>query len=192
MKLYLATTSKFKSEILKKVGIKHECMKSNFEENVPIENPYELVKYLSEGKAKSILKTVSDGIIVGLDTIVYLNNKIYEKPKDIKEAKNNLKECSNQTVSVITGITVIDIYNNKEYIDYQETKVRFHDISDEDVQYYIDNEPDVMYASGFIIETIASCFIEKIDGSFYNILGVPAEKIYEILKKLGYKLNDFK
>ena len=192
MKLYLATTSKFKSEILKKVGIKHECMKSNFEENVPIENPYELVKYLSEGKAKSILKTVSDGIIVGLDTIVYLNNKIYEKPKDIKEAKNNLKECSNQTVSVITGITVIDIYNNKEYTDYQETKVRFHDISDEDVQYYIDNEPDVMYASGFIIETIASCFIEKIDGSFYNILGVPAEKIYEILKKLGYKLNGFK
>lgn len=87
---------------------------------------------------------------------------------------------------------MIDIYNNKEYTDYQETKVRFHDISDEDVQYYIDNEPDVMYASGFIIETIASCFIEKIDGSFYNILGVPAEKIYEILKKLGYKLNDFK
>ena len=192
MKLYLATTSKFKSEILKKVGIKHECMKSNFEENVPIENPYELVKYLSEGKAKSILKTVSDGIIVGLDTIVYLNNKIYEKPKDIKEAKNNLKECTHQTVSVITGITGIDLYKNKEYTDYQETKVRFHDISDEDVQYYIDNEPDVMYASGFIIETIASCFIEKIDGSFYNILGVPAEKIYEILKKLGYKLNDFK
>ena len=192
MKLYLATTSKFKSEILKKVGIKHECMKSNFDENIPIENPYELVKYLSKGKAKSILKTLSDGIIVGLDTIVYLNNKIYGKPKDIKEAKNNLKECSNQTVSVITGITVIDIHNNKEYTDYQETKIKFYDISDEDVQYYIDNEPDVMYASGFIIETIASCFIEKIDGSFYNILGVPAEKIYEILKKLGYKLNDFK
>ena len=162
MKLYLATTSKFKSKILKKVGLKHECIESDFDENVPIENPYELVKFLSKGKAKIKFiyisaKTVSDGIIVGLDTIVYLNNKIYEKPKDIQEAKNNLKECSNETVYVITGITVIDIYNNKEYTDYQETKVKFSGISDEDVQYYIDNEPDVMYASGFIIETIASC-----------------------------------
>lgn len=191
MKLYLATTSKFKSKILKKVGMKHECIESNFNEDVLIENPYKLVKYLSKGKAESISKKVSGGIVVGLDTIVYLNNKIYEKPKNIEEAKNNLKECSNQTVSVITGITVIDICNDNEFSEYQETKVKFSNISDEDVQYYIDNEPDVMYASGFIIETIASCFIEKIDGSFYNILGVPAEKIYKILKKLGYQLKDF-
>ena len=191
MKMYLATTSKFKREIFQKVGMKHDAIENDFNENSTIENPYELVKYLSKGKAESVLKEISDGIIIGLDTIVYLNDKIYEKPKDINEAKNNLKECSNQTVSVITGITVIDINNDKEYVDYQETLIKFSDITDDDAQYYIDNEPDVMYSSGFIIETIASCFIEKIDGSFYNILGAPVEKIYEIIKILGYQLNDF-
>ena len=86
---------------------------------------------------------------------------------------------------------MIDINNDKEYVDCQETLIKFSDITDDDAQYYIDNEPDVMYSSGFIIETIASCFIEKIDGSFYNILGAPVEKIYEIIKILGYQLNDF-
>lgn len=191
MKLYLATTSKFKREIFQKVGMKHEAIENDFDENISLEDPYELVKSLSKGKAESVLSKVSDGAIIGLDTIVYFNGKIYEKPKDKEEAKNNLKECSNQTVSVITGITVIDVINEKSHTDYQETRIKFSGISDEDAQYYVDNEPDVLYSSGFIIETIASCFIERIDGSFYNILGAPVEKIYEILNALGYHLNDF-
>ena len=191
MKLYLATTSKFKREIFQKVGMKHESIDNDFDENLSMEDPYELVKNLSKGKAESVLKKVSDGVVIGLDTIVYFNDKIYEKPNDLQEAKNNLKECSNQTVYVITGITVIDTCSGNEYVDYQETKIKFCEITDADAQYYIENEPDVMYSSGFIIETIASCFIERIDGSFYNILGAPVEKIYEILKRLGYELNDF-
>lgn len=190
MELYLATTSKFKSSILDQVKMKHKCIESNFDENIQITNPYELVKKLSEGKAKSAIGKISSGIVMGLDTISYLDGKIYEKPKSIDEARNNLKECSNKTVSVITGITIIDVCNNKEYIDYQETKISFSDITDEDIQYYMENEKHVMHASGFIIETIASCFLNKIEGSFYNILGVPVEKIYKILNALGYHLND--
>lgn len=190
MELYLATTSKFKSSILDQVKMKHKCIESNFDENIQITNPYELVKELSEGKAKSAIGKISSGIVMGLDTISYLDGKIYEKPKSIDEARNNLKECSNKTVSVITGITIIDVCNNKEYIDYQETKISFSDITDEDIQYYMENEKHVMHASGFIIETIASCFLNKIEGSFYNILGVPVERIYKMLNVLGYHLND--
>ena len=79
---------------------------------------------------------------------------------------------------------------NEEIITYQETIISFNEIDEEDIEFYIENEPDAMYASGFILETICSNFIKEIKGSYYNILGVPVEKIYEILRKWGIKLKN--
>lgn len=190
MKLVLASTSKIKNEILDKVGMKHSNVKSTFEEvSNNKENVYEYVKELAYGKACNACMD-DKSIILGLDTVVYVNGKILEKPKSIDEAKQNLKICSSNTSYVITGIALINKYNNQVINDYAETKVILNDICDEDIEYYIENEPDVMYASGFVIETIASNFIKKIDGSFYNILGVPVEKIYEYLKEWNIYLKD--
>ncbi len=190
MKLVLASTSKIKNEILDKVGMKHSNVKSTFEEvSNNKENVYEYVKELAYGKACNACMD-DKSIILGLDTVVYVNGKILEKPKSIDEAKQNLKICSSNTSYVITGIALINKYNNQVINDYAETKVILNDICDEDIEYYIENEPDVMYASGFVIETIASNFIKKIDGSFYNILGVPVEKIYEYLKGWNIHLKD--
>ena len=190
MKLVLASTSKIKNEILNKVGMKHSNVKSTFEEvSNNKEDVYQYVKELAYGKACNAC--IDDkSIILGLDTVVYVNGKILEKPKSIDEAKQNLKICSSNTSYVITGIALINKYNNQIINDYAETKVILNDICDEDIEYYIENEPDVMYASGFVIETIASNFIKKIDGSFYNILGVPVEKIYEYLKDWNIHLKD--
>ena len=190
MKLVLASTSKIKNEILNKVGMKHSNVKSTFEEvSNNKENVYEYVKELSYGKACNACMD-DKSIILGLDTVVYVNGKILEKPKSIDEAKQNLKICSSNTSYVITGIALINKYNNQVINDYAETKVILNDICDEDIEYYIENEPDVMYASGFVIETIASNFVKKLDGSFYNILGVPVEKIYEYLKDWNIHLKD--
>ncbi len=190
MKLVLASTSKIKNEILNKVGMKHSNVKSTFEEvSNNKEDVYQYVKELAYGKACNACMD-DKSIILGLDTVVYVNGKILEKPKSIDEAKQNLKICSSNTSYVITGIALINKYNNQIINDYAETKVILNDICDEDIEYYIENEPDVMYASGFVIETIASNFIKKIDGSFYNILGVPVEKIYEYLKDWNIHLKD--
>lgn len=190
MKLVLASTSKIKNEILNKVGMKHSNVKSTFEEvSNNKEDVYEYVKELAYGKACNACMD-DKSIILGLDTVVYVNGKILEKPKSIDETKQNLKICSSNTSYVITGIALINKYNNQVINDYAETKVILNDICDEDIEYYIENEPDVMYASGFVIETIASNFIKKIDGSFYNILGVPVEKIYEYLKGWNIHLKD--
>ncbi len=192
MKLVLASTSKFKNELLNKVGLTHDKISSNFEEKSNNTNDvYKYVQDLSFGKAKSIEdKTDNNTIILGLDTIVYANGKILEKPKDLEEAKENLRMSANNTTYVITGIAMINKQTKEIIKDYQETKITLRKIDEEDLDYYIKNEPEVMYASGFIIETIASNFIEKIDGSFYNILGVPAEKIYEHLLKWNIHLKD--
>ena len=89
MKLILASTSKYKSNLLNQTKLKHECIESNFDENsVKNNNVYEYVAELSRGKANSIKEKIKEGIILGMDTVVYVNNKILEKPKDLDEAKS--------------------------------------------------------------------------------------------------------
>lgn len=221
MKLILASSSKFKIDTFNKVGLKHISIDSKFEEDKLLKetiknknkDPYEYVKYLAKGKAKSVLEKIKkenknknanenenkkkksiqdldDAIIIGLDTIVYSNGKILEKPKDAQEEKNNLKMSSENINRVITGIYLINLKTNEEIKDFQETKVHFKKIADEDIDYYINNEKDAKYASGYIMETYVSNFLEKIDGSFYNVLGSPVEKIYTHLNNWGIHLKD--
>lgn len=189
MKLILASTSNFKSNVLKQACIKHTKKEINYiETKKNNENIYEYVKRLSLEKAYSV--DSNDCIILGLDTVVSVGNKILEKPKSINEAKDNLRLCSNNTFKVITGIALINKINNEIVNDYQETVITLNKIDECDIDYYIDNDPNVLYASGFTIETVVSNFINKIEGSFYNILGIPVEKIYEHLLKQNIHLKD--
>ncbi len=189
MKITLASTSKFKNQILDTVKIKHNQIAPNCEEYSQYKDPYEYVKDIANQKLDSVSNFNTD-ILISLDTIVLINNKIVEKPKTIEEAKQNLRDSSNNTSKVITGIAMLNKITNEKIIDYQETLITFNQIDEEDIEFYIKNESDAMYASGFIVETICSNFINKIEGSYYNILGVPVEKIYEILKNWDIKLKN--
>lgn len=192
MKLILASSSKFKREILDKVFIKHISVDSKYDEDISdYIDVYDYVKKLSLGKANGVINEFNEGIILGLDTVVYVDDKIIEKPNSMDDARNNIYLCMNNSTKVITGITLINLYNNEIITDYVESIVKLRDISEDDINYYFDNEKDAMYASGFIIETIMSNFIENINGSFYNILGMPVETIYKYINNWGYSLKDF-
>ena len=190
MKLTLASTSKFKSEILDTVKLNHFLEESNFEEVSSNKDVYKYVMDLALGKALSIKDKVDSGIILGLDTVVYANNQILEKPKNIDEVKKFLRMCSGNTTSVITGIALINKDTNEVIRDYAITKVTLREMNEQDIKYYIDNEPNMMYVSGFVIETVISNFIDKIDGSYYNILGVPVETIYKHLQNFNIHLSE--
>ena len=191
MKLTLASTSKFKSDIMNTVKLNHFLIKSDFEEiSKNFNNVYEYVKDLALGKALSVKDKVDTGIILGLDTVVYINGQILEKPKDLNEVRKFLNMCQGNTTSVITGIALINKDTNEIIKDYKETKVTLRKMNDRDIEYYIKNEPNKMYASGFVIETVISNFIESIEGSYYNILGIPAETIYKHLEDLNIHLDD--
>lgn len=190
MKLLLASESKFKKEILNKVGLKHISAKGK-ETHYTEQNPYKYVKTLSSMKAESLNDNKQENkIIIGLDTVVVINDKIIEKPSTTEETKENLRMASNNTTKVITGYTLINKELQEKITGYQETLVTFNKISEEDIAFYIEHEPDAMYASGFIIETYCSNFINKIEGSYYNILGVPVEKIYQELQTWQISLKD--
>lgn len=190
MKITLASTSKFKNNIFNKVGLKHYCMAPTCEEISFKTNPYEYAKELSLNKALSIKDKAETDIVIGLDTIAYINNRIIEKPSSIEEAKNNLRESSNNITKIISGIAIINKKTNQIINEYQESTIRFNEITESDINYYINNEPEALNASGFILETIMSNFIDKIEGSYYNIQGAPVEKIYSILKEMGLNLEE--
>lgn len=191
MKVTLASTSEYKNNLLDIVKFNHYQIASDFEEvSSSRGNVYEYVKDLALGKAKSVEDKVVDGIILGLDTVVYACGKILEKPKTLEEAKEYIAMCAGKTTEVITGIALINKENGVVIQDMCVTKVSLRKMSEEDISYYIANEPLALKVSGFVIETVMSNFIEKIDGSYYNILGVPVETIYKHIEQMGYTLKD--
>lgn len=191
MKVTLASTSEYKNDILNMVKFNHYQIASDFEEKSNNRgNVYEYVKDLALGKAKSVEDKVDGGIILGLDTVVYACGKILEKPKTLAEAKEYIAMCAGKTTEVITGIALINKENGVVIQDMCVTKVSLREMTEEDISYYIANEPLALKVSGFVIETVMSNFIEKIDGSYYNILGVPVETIYKHIEQMGYTLKD--
>lgn len=191
MKVILASTSEYKNDILNMVKFNHYQIASDFEEvSSNRGNVYEYVKDLALGKAKSVEDKVDGGIILGLDTVVYACGKILEKPKTLEEAKEYIAMCAGKTTEVITGIALINKENGVVIQDMCVTKVSLREMTEEDISYYIANEPLALKVSGFVIETVMSNFIEKIDGSYYNILGVPVETIYKHIEQMGYTLKD--
>ena len=191
MKLYLASTSKWKSEILNTVHLKHECIESDHEEISDQTDVYKYVQELALNKVLNVKGCIESGIIIGLDTVNYFDGKIIEKPTSIEEAKENVLRCSNRSNSVITGVALINVQTNEVVTSTSETVISFNEITEKDAEYYVKNEPLCLRVSGFVVETIMSNFINKIEGSYYNILGVPVETIYKMLKGLGYTFEDF-
>ena len=132
MKITLASTSKFKNQILDTVKIKHNQISPTCKEHSIYKDPYEYVKDIANQKLDSVSNFNTD-ILISLDTIVLINNKIIEKPKTIEEAKQNLRDSSNNTSKVITGIAMLNKITNERVIDFQETLITFNQIDEEEV-----------------------------------------------------------
>lgn len=192
MKVILASNSKQRQDILKMVGLKYDVMLSNIEESSTKKDPYEYVKELSLNKALNVSSRLKENaIIIGADTIVFKDNKIYEKPKSLEEAAQNIKEFSASKNTVITGITIIDKYNDKKISVATSTDVYFREVDSEEITWYINNESKIFKSCGYVPHGKAATFIERIEGDYNTILGLSPNVLFKTLKKLGYKVTDF-
>lgn len=192
MKLILASSSKQRQDIFNMIGLKYEVITSDVEENSKEKEPDKYVEELSLNKAKSVCNQI-DGkaIIIAADTIIYFNNKKYEKPKTKEEAFNNMKELSGNKNSAYTGITIIDLYKNKTVTFSSKVDVYFKDISEEEINWYVNNEKKIFKCCGYVPEGKASLFIDKIEGDYNTLLGISPSIVFEKLKELGYSISDF-
>ena len=191
MKLILASNSRTRKEILDKVGLKYEVCPSNIEEHSIETNPKEYVMDLSKQKGLAVASSVSEGVILSADSIIYIDDKKLEKPKTKESAKEMLKLLSGRVNYAVTGVTIVDKYQDKTITFNEVTEVYFDEMSDEEMDWYIENEQFIFERCGYSIAGKSAIYIPKINGDYYNILGMPISRVYKELHKLGYNLSDF-
>ena len=191
MRLILASNSKWRKKLINMAGFECESIPSNVSEDIEFNSPDEYVMELSRRKANEVAKRLNEGIVISADTIGYMNNEKFEKPKNREEAFKNIKKLSGKVNYAVTGVTIIDVEKNKKITFAEKTEVYFKEMSDEEINWYIDNEKSVYDCAGYSIETCGSLFISKVDGSYTNIVGLPISRIYEEIKKFGYSIGDF-
>lgn len=189
MKIILASKSPRRKELMDMLNLKYEVIVSDadetLEEGLTIE---EQAKRLSYIKAKTVFdETQGDRIVIGSDTMVIKDGRIYGKPKDKEDAFKILKELNAAKHEVITGLAILVEKNGKyeEYIDYDITEVYFKDMTDTEIKNWIATGEAMDKAGAYAVQGKFSVFIEKINGNYWAVMGLPIHKVYEILKSVN-------
>lgn len=189
MKIILASGSPRRKELLKLVVDDFEIMVSGVDETLEEGlTPEEQAARLAYIKAKDVFdKTDEDRIVIGSDTMVFKDNKLYGKPKDRSDAFNMIKELTSgtRTHEVITGLCVLVSKDGevKEYRTYDKAKIFFKEMSDDEINKWLDTGNGMDKAGSYGVNTEFGVHVEKIDGNYTTVIGFPIHKLYDILKE---------
>jgi len=189
--IYLASNSKARKELLRKFGLKFKILPTKVKEqtNRGKLSFSQLVQANARNKAKSAALRVREGVIIAADTICVQNGKIFGKPKNIPDARRMLKQLSNKPQWLYTGLAVIKKTKNKDKLalGYEKTKVYMDKLSLAQIDNYFKQVSPLDKAGSFDIQGKGAFFIKRIDGCFYNVVGLPLRKLYLMFKKLNLK-----
>ena len=195
MEVILASQSPRRRELLSQIGVKYRCMVSDKEEKIDTGVPREAVMRLSYQKAEDIYETVKkdireDTLIVGADTVVACEGRIMGKPSDNKNAEEMLKLLRGKCHSVWTGVTIIYISGENIVSDTfeAETRVYMYDMSDDEIKEYVESGEPSDKAGAYAIQGLGARYIEKIEGDYNNVVGLPVSQLYQKLKEYGIKI----
>jgi len=188
-KIILASSSPRRKELLSKLGIDFEVMDSGYMEDMNLKmKPTALAKYLSMGKAKAVAMKNNNCIIIAADTFVVLDGKIIGKPNSKDLAIKMLLNLNNRTVQIITGLSIMDTYSNKNFSEIVIGKVKFRKFSKSEAKNYIKHGESLDRAGAFAVQGLGAVLIERVTGDFNSIMGLPLFKVAKILNKLGVKI----
>ncbi len=189
-KLLLASASPRRMDLLTECKIPFDSVNHEFDEDSADEkNPVRLSEILASGKAHSIAgKAVyHDKLVLGVDTIVAHNNEVLGKPENAAEAERFIRLLSGKTHRVISGISLVNRSNSINITRHSVSRVSFIKFNEKFIKYYLDNNLWPGYAGGYAIQGIFGMFAGKIKGSYSNIVGLPVDVLYKMLKDINFK-----
>ena len=192
-KLILASKSPRRAEILRAVGWQFESIAADIDETRERgEDAVSYVKRLAKTKAEKIRAHVVNGTVLGADTTVVVNGEILEQPHDADDARRMLYLLNNKWHEVLTGVALIsdDNGNDSVLVDHELTRVRFGEMSDAEIDWYISTGEPFGKAGAYGIQGHAALFIEEVQGDYFNIVGLPIRLVYELLNKAGIPAVD--
>lgn len=186
--VYLASKSPRRRKLLKQIGIKYKSFSVALREAlVDGEHPIACVKRLASEKMEIAQSKVKDGIIITADTIVVLNKKAIGKPKNKKEAEKFLSMLSGKTHTVYTGICVVNTKSKKKIVEVEETRVEFRKIGKDEIKDYVAGGSPMDKAGAYgIQDDFGAVFVKKINGCYYNVVGLPLTKLYNSLRNITW------
>lgn len=188
-KIYLASDSSARKKLLNIFGLKFKVLPSRLgKEEMSGRNYPGIVIANALLKAKDVSRRVKSGLIIAADTIVVQDNKIFGKPKNLQDARRMLKILSQKPQWLYTGIVVLDKDKNKTLVDFEKTKVYMDPLTDKEIANYFSRVSPLDKAGSFDIQGKGAFFIRRIEGCFYNVVGLPLRKLYRMLKECGVKI----
>lgn len=188
MQFILGSQSPRRKEILSFFDISFTQISPSFDEDaIPFhDNPQEYVQILAKGKADSLAQNYQNSLVLTADTIVYRAGKIYGKPKDQKEAFQYLRELSGQWHSVFTALALS--VNDEIFQIVEETRVLFNELRDEQMENYLHKLALSDKAGGYMIQGAGSLIVNRIEGCYYNVMGLPVNALCKLLNLAGIDL----
>ena len=188
-RIILASASKRRSKILKECGIKHKVVVSGVSEEIDNkESPKVNVLFNAQAKGRKVASKYKEGFIISADTIVLVGKRLLGKPRTKKEAKEFLKLFSGKTLFVYTGLCVFDAKRQIAVGEVEKSKIYVRKLSEKEISKFVKIAVSDDKAGGFSIEGPGTFIFDDIQGSFYNILGLPMAKLNHLFRKLGVDL----
>ncbi len=187
MKLILASSSPRRAEILANAGLAFSVLSSAVDESpYPGEAPAALVQRLANAKADLVTaRAVGPAIVLAADTVVVLDDKILGKPSSIEDARHMLQQLSGRTHSVLTGVALVRLPDGERRQFVESTLVHFRPITDDELSSYLATEEPYDKAGAYAIQGLAGRYIPRIEGCYFNVVGLPLSRVLTELKTLG-------
>jgi septum formation protein len=188
-KIILASASPRRKEILATTGLRFTICASNYKEDLAMSRePRALARFLSCKKAEDVVQKYPDAVVIAADTFIVYNDNLLGKPSGSDDARRMLKMLSGKVHAVITGFTIIDSKSKKKVSRSIETKVYFKKLTLVEINAYVRSGEPLDKAGAYAIQGLGAVFIEKIEGDFYNVVGLPISALTESLKNFGIKI----
>ena len=179
-KLVLASSSPRRTELLNRAGWPHEVLVAGIDESVrPQEEPAAYVMRLARSKAEAVAERLEEGVVLGADTTVVIDNQILGQPRDDSDAKRMLKLLNGRWHEVLTGVALVRV-GGETRVAHETTRVRFAEMSESEIDWYIASGEPVGKAGAYGIQGKAALFIEEIEGDYFNIMGLPIRLVYKL------------
>jgi len=193
MKLILASSSPRRAEILANAGLPFSVLSSAVDESpYPGETPAALVQRLANAKADLVTaRAIGPAIILAADTVVVLDDKILGKPSSVEDARHMLQQLSGRTHSVLTGVALVRLPDGERRQFIESTLVHFRPITDEELSSYLATEEPHDKAGAYAIQGQAGRYIPRIEGCYFNVVGLPLSRVLTELKGLGWPEGKF-
>ncbi len=187
-KIVLASTSPRRRELIERLGVPFDVIAPEGVEEIQEGDPKEVVTMNASAKASKVAGGLRDGLVVGADTVVVVGDSIMGKAEDPREARAMLAALKGRMHKVFTGLAVVNAETGRREVAVVETKVWIHPLTDQEIGEYVSTGESIGKAGGYAIQGAGGALVERIEGCFENVVGLPLSRLRSMLEGFGLEV----